>query len=277
MSNENYLHGFRVGEYCIFRHKSLFFSMQQIYFISDIHLDAYSPQFEKQKAESLISFLDALRREADILYIVGDLYDFWFEYRQAIPKVNLKILSRLEQLVEAGTEVRYFLGNHDLWQDGYLEREIGVKMYREPLEVEHNSLRFYIAHGDGLVGADRASRVRSRIFKSRLNIFLYRLLHPDVGIPFAKFVAAKSRERGENPYDKEYRDFALSKFREGVDVVVLGHTHKPLFEAIDSNYYVNLGEWGRQYHYLELNGTQLQFNTWNVDSDSKKLHRSTEV
>lgn len=251
--------------------------MQHIYFISDIHLDAYSPQVEKQKAERLVAFLDALRGAAEILYIVGDLYDFWFEYRQAIPKVNLKILSKLAQLVESGTEVRYFLGNHDLWQDGYLEQEIGMTVYREPFAVEHNSLTFYIAHGDGLVGADRGSRVRSRIFKSRLNIFLYRLMHPDIGIPFAKFVAEKSRQRGENPYDKEYRDFALSKFDEGVDVVVLGHTHKPLFEVMDAKYYVNLGEWGRQFHYLELDGKRLQFKTWEIDADSKKLQRSTKV
>ena len=158
--------------------------MKKIYFISDAHLGAHSEEIEKIKVTNLISFFNFIQKEADYLYIVGDLYDFWFEYSRVIPKVNLKVLVNLNQLVESGTEVRYLTGNHDLWQNGYLQNEIGIKIYHEPVEVSHNSLKLFIAHGDGLSKRHWSFRLQKLVFKSPVNIFLYRLLHPDIAIPF---------------------------------------------------------------------------------------------
>ncbi|MFQ6113560.1 MAG: UDP-2,3-diacylglucosamine diphosphatase, partial [bacterium] len=200
--------------------------------------------------------------KADFLYIVGDLFDFWFEYRKAIPKVSLKILSKLCQLVEDGTEVRYFAGNHDLWLGNYLEKEIGVKIYHEPLAAYHNNLHLYIAHGDGLAKGDRGIRILRRIFKNRINVFLYSLIHPDVGITLARFVSRKSMQKGDNPYDADYHDFAMTKLNQGFDVVILGHTHKPLFEKINSKYYINLGDWMCSFTFLQLTDTTFELKTW---------------
>ncbi|RMD89432.1 MAG: UDP-2,3-diacylglucosamine diphosphatase [Calditrichaeota bacterium] len=236
--------------------------MQNIYFISDAHLGSEAKDKELAKIELLLNFLDFVRQQADILYIVGDLFDFWFEYRHAIPKTSLKILAKLFQLVEKGVQVRYFAGNHDLWLGNFLQQELGIKIYHEPLDVIHNGLKFYIAHGDGLAKGDRGYRFLKRIFKNRLNIFLYRWLHPDVGVPLAKFFSNRSRTKGENPFDEDYWNLATSLLGKGYDVVIFGHTHKPLFKRIDGRYYINLGDWIENFTYLHLKHTTLQLYRW---------------
>ncbi|MFQ5602774.1 MAG: UDP-2,3-diacylglucosamine diphosphatase [bacterium] len=238
--------------------------MKRIYFISDVHLGAEAGVDESEKIENLISFFKAIKRRTDILYIVGDLFDFWFEYRSAIPKVNIKVLAHLLQLIEQGVRVRYFAGNHDIWLGNYLRQEIGAEILFEPLKVEHNGLRLFIAHGDGLAKGDRRLRLLNKIFKNKVNIFLFKLIHPDFGIPLARKVSNTSKDRGPNPYDEDYRRFALSKLQQGFDAVILGHTHKPLFEKISSKYYINLGDWIDNFTYLELSGRQLQLKRWSM-------------
>ncbi len=236
--------------------------MERVYFISDIHLGAHKGEHEQRKIERLTSFLKSILGRADTLYIVGDLFDFWFEYHHTIPKVNLKVLFRLQQFIEAGGKLVYLAGNHDLWLEKYFDRELGITIQHAPVIANHNSMRFFIAHGDGLIGDDNRVRTLNRIFRNRFNIFLYRLLHPDLGIPLAKYVAGKSRERGENPYDREYCSFALAKLQEGFDAVILAHTHKPHFERIDSKYYINLGDWTEHFTYLEMIGDSISLKSW---------------
>ncbi|NIR50370.1 UDP-2,3-diacylglucosamine diphosphatase, partial [candidate division KSB1 bacterium] len=173
--------------------------MEKIYFISDVHLGAHSARIEEIKLQRLSAFLANMQNHANILYIVGDLYDFWFEYRHAIPKVSLRILFQLNQLVEAGIQVNYFTGNHDLWIGDYLQTQIGFEVYREPYSVTHNNVQLFIAHGDGLAKGEKRLRFLKRIFNNPINIALYRLIHPDIGLPLMKLFAKKSRERGENP------------------------------------------------------------------------------
>ncbi len=248
--------------------------MDKIYFLSDAHLGAHPEEIEQIKIANLSSFLNSIQNKADYLYIVGDLYDFWFEYSRAIPKVNLKVLAKLSQLVESGTQVRYLTGNHDLWQNGYLQNEIGVKIYHEPLEPVHNSLKLFIAHGDGLIKRNWSLRVQKRIFKNPVNIFLYRLLHPDIGIPLAMKVSAKSKEREEKRFDQDYRHFAITKLNAGFHAVILGHTHVPLFEKINSGFYINLGEWMKKFTYLEMSGKKLELKSWGKKSEKEFLETS---
>ncbi|MFQ5707326.1 MAG: UDP-2,3-diacylglucosamine diphosphatase [bacterium] len=237
--------------------------MERAYFISDAHLGADKKEIEKIKEERLLAFFNAIQDQADYLYIVGDFFEFWFEYRQVVPKCNLRILAKLLQLAEAGVTVRYLAGNHDLWLGSFLEREIGIAIYHEPLEAVHNDLKLYIAHGDGLTSGDAKYKILKRIFKNPVNICLYRMLHPDIGIPLAKFVSRRSRTKGENKFATDFRNFAVAKFKQGYDGVILGHTHRAIFEIIDDSYYVNLGDWMRRFTYLELNGVHFQLNSWN--------------
>jgi UDP-2,3-diacylglucosamine hydrolase len=156
----------------------------------------------------------------------------------------------------------YLAGNHDLWLQRYFDEQLGITVHHGPLSATHNSLRLFIAHGDGLAAGDRRLRNLNRIFRSQVNIFLYRLLHPDVGIPLAKFMASKSRQRGENPHGADYREFARRKLNENFDAVILAHTHQPLFERIDSKYYINLGDWMNHFTYLEMIGDRLNLKSW---------------
>ncbi|MFQ5636557.1 MAG: UDP-2,3-diacylglucosamine diphosphatase [bacterium] len=240
--------------------------MKKVYFISDVHLGAHPPRLEQAKIDKLVSFLSHIQKDAQRLYIVGDLYDHWFEYRKAIPKVNLKVLFTIQQLAEAGVEVIYFTGNHDQWLGDYLEGELDVTICREPLCAEHNHLKLYIAHGDGLIKRDMRVRILNRIFRNRVNMLFYRWLHPDLGLPFMKYIAAKSRQKSENAFDDEYFAFAKSKLEEGFDGVILGHTHKPLFREINSKHYINLGDWCYYFTYLVLTGTAFELKTWSGDS-----------
>jgi UDP-2,3-diacylglucosamine hydrolase len=179
-----------------------------------------------------------------------------------IPKVDLKVLFQLRRLVEAGVQIIYLAGNHDIWLGKYLENEIGITIHHGPLTAEHNSLKIYIAHGHGLAKRDRFVRFLNRLFKNRLNIFLYRLIHPDWGIPFAHFITNLSRGKGDNPYEADYREFARAKWGEGYDVVILGHSHIPVFEKVGEKYYINLGDWIEHFTYLELSSTQPELKPW---------------
>jgi len=237
--------------------------MERVYFISDVHLGGHDREVEADKVQRLSTFLDHLRDRAQVLYIVGDLHNFWFEYRRAIPKFNLKVVAKLIGLIESGIEIRYFLGNHDQWHDHFWANETGMKVYRQSAEVMHNGLKLYLAHGDGLAAGDLRNRVLKRIFHNRLNRTLFRLIHPDIGIALAQSIASKSAEKGVGGHEEDYRNFAQRKLREGYDAVILGHTHIPLFEQLAEGYYINLGDWIRSFTFLELSGDALRLRHWN--------------
>jgi UDP-2,3-diacylglucosamine hydrolase len=239
--------------------------MERVYFISDVHLGAHKREHEQRKIENLIAFLKAICGNAEILYIVGDLFDFWFEYRSAIPKINLEVLFRLKQFIESGGRLIYLAGNHDLWLDRYFDEQLGITVHHGPLIAMHNSMRLFIAHGDGLAKNDHRLRILNRIFRNRSSIFLYRLLHPDIGIPLARYMAGRSRQKGENPYSADYRELARAKLNENFDAVILAHTHIPLIERFESKYYINLGDWMQHFTYLEMLGDKLQLKSWPID------------
>jgi len=236
--------------------------MESIFFISDAHLGAHLGNLEHAKVSRLISFLGSIEGKADYLYIVGDLYDFWFEYRTAIPKVNLRLLAKLMQLVDQGTKVRYLTGNHDLWHETYIAEQTGIEVFHEAMEVEHNALKLFVAHGDGLTPGQRKLRFVKRILRNRTNIFLYKLIHPDFGIPLAGFFSHKSKQKGLNKYVAEFQSFARGKLADGFDAVILGHTHQPAIEKMGRGYYINLGDWVDSFTYLQLTDKKFSLKNW---------------
>jgi UDP-2,3-diacylglucosamine hydrolase len=234
-----------------------------IYFISDAHLGAQEKEKEKIKEEKLLSFLDKIKKDGEFLYILGDMFEFWFEYKNVIPKDHFKILSQLKNVVDYGIKVNYVVGNHDFWLGGFLTEQIGIKIFKDPLEVTHQGKRIFLTHGDGLAKKDWGYRILKRILRNRVNIFLYRLLPPDLSYPLAKFVAGKSRaktEKRERWYLEDYRSFAHEKIRQGFDAVILAHTHVPTIEnlARDSvnsppgGIYLNIGDWFKNFTYGKL-------------------------
>jgi len=235
--------------------------MHTIYFVSDAHFGV-DIKAEEQRRRRFYDFLEHVRATGQALYIVGDLFDFWFEYRTVIPKHAYPILRRLSDLVASEVELHYFAGNHDLWLGDFIRDQVGAQVHRDALAVELQGLKLYVVHGDGLAKSDRGYRLIKRVFRNRLNIFLFGWLHPDVGIPLARALSVKSRQKGENRRELEYIDFARTKFDEGYDAVIMGHTHLPRLEEIGGHFYVNLGDWMEHFTYGVLEEGSLRLQSW---------------
>lgn len=236
----------------------------QYIFFSDAHLGAPRLDDDREREQQVISFLEYVASENAVLFIVGDLFDFWFEYRQVIPRNNFATLATLYQLTTAGIEVNYLAGNHDLWLGSFLRDEIGVNIYDSATNLTTSQFNVYITHGDGEAASDKGYRFLKKIFKSKTNTRLYSLLHPDLGIAFAKRMSQVSRTRGEsaNFWEAEYRHFAVGKFTEGYNAVIMGHTHNPRHEKIGDNHFINLGDWIEHFSYCLLEDGEISLRKW---------------
>ncbi|MBN1997531.1 UDP-2,3-diacylglucosamine diphosphatase [candidate division KSB1 bacterium] len=220
--------------------------MKKLFFISDAHLGAHDEKTEKIKLSRLLSFFDYVGRHDSELIICGDLFDFWFEYRYAIPRLHFKVLSHLARLCDLGVTVHYVAGNHDFWLGSFMEKEIGLVVHHDEYLFTAQSKKFYIRHGDGILKNDYMYRFLKRVLRNPMNIFMYRLLHPDLGVPLALFFSNLSRNAGKDDHkynDLEYREFAFTKIESGFDVVVLGHTHIPAHFVYKTGVYLNPGQW----------------------------------
>ncbi|MFZ0391566.1 MAG: UDP-2,3-diacylglucosamine diphosphatase [Calditrichia bacterium] len=239
--------------------------MRSTFFISDVHLGADSPRIEKQKERKLLSFLDHVSQTGDRLFIVGDLFDFWFEYRTVIPRGYTRILCSLSHLRELDVEMHYIAGNHDFWMRNFLEDELNIHIHFDEYDCTISGKRFHIFHGDGIARHDKGYRFMKKIFRSRTNIFLYSLVHPDLGIPFAKWISSLSRKHtgsGNPPDDSDYVAAATQKFKEGFDYVIYGHLHFPRHEVFAQKEYINLGDWITNYSYAEYRDKELELKRW---------------
>ncbi len=226
-----------------------------IYFFSDVHLGENNSSNDKRKLEKLLPFFDLIEKNGDKLYILGDLFDFWFEYKHAIPKVHLKVISRISHLIESGIEVNYISGNHDFWLGDYLEKEAGIRIHRDDLIVTEQGKKLFLTHGDGISPSDKGYRILKKILRNRFNIWLYQKLPVDWGIPLAKAVAGSSREHTSGrclKFLEDYRKFAQDKLLEGYDAVMIGHLHKPILEELDGGIYMNTGDFIEHFSYIKM-------------------------
>ena len=228
---------------------------QTIFFLSDVHLGEHEKHRERIKEQRLFSFLDHVHREKGKLIICGDLFDFWFEYRHAIPKRHFQILHRLKLLTDSGIEVHYLAGNHDLWIAGFFEQQIGIQVHADEFSANIGNKKLYVRHGDGLMKSDVGYRLLKRVIRHPVNIFLFRLLHPDFGIPLALLSSHRSRVTSsvkEGYTDSDYRIFAEKKINEGFDFVVLGHTHVAALQNFANGWYINPGDWMFNFTYATI-------------------------
>jgi len=239
--------------------------MASTFLISDIHLGSGNSKIEMKKERRLLSFLEYVAQYGERLLIVGDLFDFWFEYRTVIPKGNTRILCALSQLNDLGKELHYIAGNHDFWMKSYLRDEFGMQIHFDSLTMTLEGKKFYITHGDGIARDDYGYRLLKRIFRNKINIFLYSLIHPDIGVPLAKWVSSLSRQHtwtSEPPNDKDYVEVAMSKFNEGFDYAIFGHLHFPKYQMFGHKVYINLGDWIENFSYAEFDGEDIKLLNW---------------
>lgn len=236
-----------------------------VVFLSDAHLGAESREREASREARLHSFLGALPGRASSLVIVGDLFDFWFEYRTAIPRRAFATLAVLQRLREAGIDIQYLNGNHDFWLGEFMRESLGIRTTDQPVVIEQQGRRLWVHHGDGLVGGDLGYRVLKRVIRSPLSIGLYRWLHPDLGIPLAHAVSRWSRRsRGHGPLRAErlWREIAEPRFAEGYDGVLVGHFHHVHEQREDGREFFVLGDWIDHFTYAELEDGKLSLRTW---------------
>ncbi len=228
---------------------------KSIFFLSDVHLGAEEPEKERLKEDKLVALLDKIKDEGELLYLVGDMFEFWFEYKNVIPKDHFRVLMKLKELVDGGVKVNYIVGNHDFWLGDFLPEKMGIPIFREPVEVTHQGKRIFIAHGDGFAKNDAGYRILKKILRNRVNIFLYRQVPPDISYPLARFVARGSRnyvQKRDTGFLQDYEDFASGRIKEGFDAVILAHTHEPVLRDLGGGTYLNLGDFFRHFTFGRL-------------------------
>lgn len=226
-----------------------------MFFLSDAHLGAQTADREQLKREQLFSFFEYVKTQKGDLVIVGDLFDFWFEYKTVIPRLHFHVLCKLSDLARY-CRVHYVAGNHDFWLDHFIQDEIGLILHPDDFTLECCGFHMYVLHGDGIMKRDKGYRFLKRVLRNTWSIRMYRLLHPDLGIHMALKISRLSRNAGEPEAqysDQDYRTFAELKIQQGFDIVVMGHTHIAALESRSSGWYVNPGDWMRGFSFAVVN------------------------
>ncbi len=221
--------------------------------VSDAHLGA--PTGPSERADWLAAFLESLPGKIGGLLVLGDLFDFWFEYRHAIPKGHFRICRALAEITRQGVPALYFGGNHDFWAGTYLRDELGLLIADGPTCLEIDGLKIFVAHGDGLGRGDLGYRILKRILRNRLCIALYRSIHPDIGIPIGYRVSSLSRrhtEPRELLLPRLYRQIARPRLADGHDVVMIGHIHEPTHLRSDGGEFLIVGDWIENFTYATI-------------------------
>jgi UDP-2,3-diacylglucosamine hydrolase len=239
---------------------------KKIYFISDFHLGMPNDQSSREREKRIVQWLESIKTDAAEIYLLGDIFDFWFEYRYVIPKGFIRLQGKLAELADGGIRIHYFTGNHDMWIFDYLPQEIGMQLYRHPVIKEIDGKKFFIGHGDGLGPGDHSYKLIKKIFACRACQRLFAWVHPRFGMALAHFWSRKSRI-ATGRYDMEYKGdekefltvFAREQLKKHhIDYFIFGHRHLPLDVPLgNTSRYINLGDWIRFNTYAEWDGQKL--------------------
>ncbi len=242
----------------------------KIYFASDLHLGVPDEVSSVQREKLFIQWLDAVKTDAKEIFIIGDIFDFWHEYKTVIPKGFVRIQGKIAELCDSGIPVHVFTGNHDLWMFGYLEKELGAKVYTQPIQRKFNGKKFFIGHGDGLGPGDYGYKFIKKIFSNPVCQFFFRWLHPDIGTRIANYFSFKSRlgNGGRRKPAEKFIDeqsewlvqFSKAQLiKEHFDYFIFGHRHLPLDIQLNENSrYINTGDWIDYNTYAVFDGEKLE-------------------
>ncbi len=237
------------------------------YFISDVHLGVPSLKASHDRERLLLKFLTEIEHNAKELYIVGDLFDAWIEYKYAVPKGFVRVLGKLAELRDKGLPIHFFTGNHDLWMNGYFQEELDIPVYDEPITITLGDKKVLVGHGDGLGPNDKGYKRMKKIFRNPTCQWLFRQLHPDIGIRLASYFSRRSRYGGGEQLEKFegaekewlYQYCQRKLETEQFDYFVFGHRHLPLdLELKGNSRYINLGDWLHYNTYAVFNGASLE-------------------
>ena len=231
-----------------------------LYIFSDAHLGAHSPDLEELKKKKIAEICVLVKKDGDRLIILGDLFDFWFEYKFTAPKEHYQVLFMLSELLKQGIKIDYVSGNHDFWMDDFFEKQMGIKLHRNALDFEYDGKKIHLIHGDGLAKDDSGYRFLKKIFRNRFNIWLYRKLPPDWAYALAGKISGKSRRQTSQrdvQFISDYRQYAQAKLKFGSNIVVIAHLHIPAIEQIDKGTYINSGDFIEHFSYVKIEHGQV--------------------
>ncbi len=244
---------------------------KKIYFLSDFHLGAPDAAGSLVREKKLIRFLEEIRSTAEAIFIVGDIFDFWYEYKTVVPKGYVRLLGKLAELTDAGIPIHVFVGNHDMWMSGYFEKELNIPVYHEPKTFSWNNKSFLIGHGDGLGPGDHGYKFIKKIFRNPVCHWLFGMLHPDWGIALANYFSRKSRQKtgsSDEAFLGEENEWLIIYCKEIIkkdpyQFLVFGHRHYPIdFVLSEQSRYINLGDWIRHFTYAAFDGEDMKLLTY---------------
>lgn len=240
---------------------------KKIYFASDQHFGAPTPEKSFPREQKFVAWLDLIKKDAEVLFLLGDLFDFWFEYKTVVPKGFIRVLGKLAELRDSGIHIYFFVGNHDLWMYDYFEKELNIPVYHTPQEFVFNDKLFLIGHGDGLGPGDKGYKRMKKVFTNPFSKWLFRWLHPDLGVRLAQYLSVKNKLISgaedvkylgeENEWLVQYSKQKLKSKQ--YDFFVFGHRHLPLEITLSEKAtYINLGDWISYFTYGVFDGTAFE-------------------
>ena len=246
---------------------------KKVYFSSDNHLGLPSLHKSHDREKIFVKWLDSIKHDAEIIFLLGDLFDFWFEYKHVVPKGFVRVLGKLAHFVDSGIQVHFFVGNHDLWMRDYFETELGIAVYHSSRDFTIEGTTFFIGHGDGLGPKDKGYKRMKKLFTNPLAKRLFRNLHPDIGMRLGHYFSVKNKlisgaedvvflgddkewlaQYSQRKLEQKHRDFFL-----------FGHRHIPMqIELNSKSMYINLGDWITHFTYGVFDGKNFALKKWMV-------------
>lgn len=233
---------------------------KKIYFASDQHFGAPSPEESLPREKKFVAWLDTIKEDAEVIFLLGDLFDFWFEYKKVVPKGFVRVLGKLAELKDTGIEIYFFVGNHDLWMRDYFQQELNIPVFYESQEFEINDKLFLIGHGDGLGPDDIGYKRMKKVFTFPFFTWLFRWLHPDIGVQLGQYLSVKNKLNSggkDANFLGEKKEWLVQYCKRKLDkkhydYFVFGHRHLPLeIELNSKSTYINLGDWIQYFTYGE--------------------------
>ncbi len=264
---------------CIFLYVCSMLNGKKLYFASDFHLGVPSYEDSLERERNIISWLDHIKQDAEEIFLMGDIFDFWFEYKHVVPKGYIRFLAKLAELTDSGIKLTIFKGNHDMWMFGYLTQELGARIVSNELVIQSGTKTFFLHHGDGLGPGDSKYKVLKRIFRSRFMQFLFSWIHPNIGMAIAGAWSRHSRlaSNEKETFVSEEKEWLVSFSKDLLksahyDYLIFGHRHLPLSIPLgDRSLYINLGEWINFNSYAVFDGEQLRLDYWKASETGTEV------
>ncbi len=247
---------------------------KKIYFSSDNHLGAPTSAESKPREKKFLKWLDFVKEDAAAIFLLGDLFDFWFEYKTVVPKGFVRVLGKLAELQDSGIQIHFFVGNHDLWMKGYFEEELNIPVYKEPKAFTFNNKEFFIGHGDGKGPGDIGYKRMKKVFQSPFFNFMFKWLHPDIGVRLAQHLSVKNKlisgDDDKHFLGEENEWLALYAKRKletkHFDYFIFGHRHLSMTIKVGENStYFNLGDWITHYTYGVFDGEIFELKEFQIE------------